>query len=107
MRLLSVLSLALVALLLVSGLAGPARAHGGALAAHAALAGPAVPDAAPGAEHRHAAHCHGGAACLPAIEAAETAPLPHDGLSRPLTAAFEPRRGHLRALAAEPPPPRG
>lgn len=104
MRLLSVLSVALVAILLASGLAGSAQAHGGG---HETRAAAVTAAAGHTAEAPHmACHCHADAVCVQAIEAAAPLLLIHDRPMRAVTMRFEPRHERSQSLPADPPPPR-
>ena len=104
MRLLSVPSVALVAILLVSGLAGSAQAHGGGheTRAEAVIAG--TGDAVEAAHQP--CDCHAGAVCVQAIETAAPHLLINDRPMRAVTMRHEPRHERSQSLPADPPPPR-
>lgn len=104
MRLLTALFAALVAILLASGLAGSAQAHGGGHAPRAEAAGAVAEQAAEATQM--ACHCHAGAVCVQAIEAAAPLLLIHDRPMRAVTMRFEPRHERSQSLSADPPPPR-
>lgn len=105
MRLLSLLSVALAAMLLVSGLAGAAQAHGGVHELRAEGAGAVVMDVSAD-EDQSPCHCHGGTVCVQVIEASQSLLRIFEQPMRAATMPFGPRHERSLFFPADPPPPR-
>lgn len=103
-RLLLVLSFAFTAMLLTSGLAGSAQAHGGAHEMQAEFTDHVPADPIGG--QQQPCHCQGSMHCVQLIEAAQPLLRILDQQLRTVRMIFEPSLERSEFVPTDPPPPR-